>query len=196
MTDSAVATFKASLRGGLIAPGDAGYDEARKVYNGMIDRRPRFIARCADVADVIAAVNFGREQQAARLDPRRRPQRRRPRRVRRRPGDRSVADAIRARRSEEEDGARRRWRAVGRRRSRDAPLRPRRAVRHHLDHRRRRSHAGRRHRPPHAAVRADDRQPARRGDGAGQRQVRHRHAPRRIPICSGRCAAAAATSAW
>jgi hypothetical protein len=61
MTDSAVATFKASLRGGLIAPGDAGYDEARKVYNGMIDRRPRFIARCADVADVISAVNFGRE---------------------------------------------------------------------------------------------------------------------------------------
>ncbi len=61
MTDSAVATFKASLRGGLIAPGDAGYDEARKVYNGMIDRRPRLIARCADVADVISAVNFGRE---------------------------------------------------------------------------------------------------------------------------------------
>jgi FAD/FMN-containing dehydrogenase len=61
MTDSAVATFKASLRGGLITPGDAGYEEARKVYNGMIDRRPRFIARCADVADVIAAVHFGRE---------------------------------------------------------------------------------------------------------------------------------------
>ena len=61
MTDSAVATFKASLRGGLIAPGDAGYDEARKVYNGMIDRRPRLIARCADVADVITAVNFGRD---------------------------------------------------------------------------------------------------------------------------------------
>ena len=61
MTDSAVATFKASLRGGLITPGDSGYEEARKVYNGMIDRRPRFIARCADVADVITAVNFGRE---------------------------------------------------------------------------------------------------------------------------------------
>jgi FAD/FMN-containing dehydrogenase len=61
MTDSAVATLKASLRGGLIAAGDAGYDEARKVYNGMINRRPRLIARCADVADVITAVNFGRE---------------------------------------------------------------------------------------------------------------------------------------
>jgi FAD/FMN-containing dehydrogenase len=61
MTDSAVATLKASLRGGLIAAGDSGYDEARKVYNGMIDRRPRLIARCADVADVITAVKFGRE---------------------------------------------------------------------------------------------------------------------------------------
>jgi FAD/FMN-containing dehydrogenase len=62
LNDAAVATFRASLRGELIEPGDAGYEEARKVYNGMIDRRPRMIARCADVADVMAAVNFGREQ--------------------------------------------------------------------------------------------------------------------------------------
>jgi FAD/FMN-containing dehydrogenase len=53
--------LKASLRGALIQPGDEGYDAARKVYNGMIDRHPALIARCADVADVIAAVNFGRE---------------------------------------------------------------------------------------------------------------------------------------
>ena len=61
MTDSTVATLKASLRGDLITPSDSGYDEARKVYNGMIDRRPKLIARCADVADVIAAVNFARD---------------------------------------------------------------------------------------------------------------------------------------
>ena len=61
LTDTAVAAFKTSLRGELIAPGDQRYDEARKVYNGMIDRRPRLIARCTDVADVIAAVNFGRD---------------------------------------------------------------------------------------------------------------------------------------
>ena len=61
MTDSTVATLKDSLRGGLITPTDSGYDEARKVYNGMIDRRPKLIARCADVADVIAAVNFARD---------------------------------------------------------------------------------------------------------------------------------------
>src|SRR5574339_282940 len=61
MTDSTVDTLKASLRGGLITPTDSGYEEARKVYNGMIDRRPKLIARCADVADVIAAVNYARD---------------------------------------------------------------------------------------------------------------------------------------
>jgi len=44
-------------------PGDKDYDAARKVYNGMIDRRPAFIARCANVADVIEAVNFTRGNQ-------------------------------------------------------------------------------------------------------------------------------------
>ena len=56
-----VAAFKASLRGELIQRGETGYDEARKMYNGMIDKRPSYIARCVDAADVIAAVNFGRE---------------------------------------------------------------------------------------------------------------------------------------
>src|SRR5208337_500873 len=54
--------FRASLRGGLIEPGDPNYDTARKVYNAMIDRHPRLIAGCAVVADVMAAVRFGREQ--------------------------------------------------------------------------------------------------------------------------------------
>jgi FAD/FMN-containing dehydrogenase len=60
--EGAVAAFKASMRGEVIEPGDASYDAARTVYNTMIDRRPRLIARCADVADVIAAVKFAREQ--------------------------------------------------------------------------------------------------------------------------------------
>ena len=52
--------FKASLRGRLILPGDENYEEACKVYNGMIHKHPAFIAKCADTADVITAVNFGR----------------------------------------------------------------------------------------------------------------------------------------
>ncbi|MDX1520850.1 MAG: FAD-binding oxidoreductase [Anaerolineae bacterium] len=53
--------FESKLQGALIRPGDANYDEARQLYNGMIDKRPALIARCVDVADVITAVNFGRE---------------------------------------------------------------------------------------------------------------------------------------
>jgi FAD/FMN-containing dehydrogenase len=62
LTDSTIAAFKSSLRGQLIGPGDAQYDDARKVYNAMIDRRPGLIAQCADVADVQTAVKFAREQ--------------------------------------------------------------------------------------------------------------------------------------
>jgi len=55
----AITEFRSQLRGEVIEPGEGSYEEARKVYNGMISRRPRLIARCADVADVIAAVGFG-----------------------------------------------------------------------------------------------------------------------------------------
>ncbi|MGE3271127.1 MAG: FAD-binding oxidoreductase [Chloroflexota bacterium] len=58
---AAVESFQAALRGDLLRPGDTAYDDARRVYNGMIDRRPALIACCADVADVIAAVTFARE---------------------------------------------------------------------------------------------------------------------------------------
>jgi FAD/FMN-containing dehydrogenase len=56
-----LAPFAEKFRGELIGPTDGAYEEARKLYNAMIDKRPRLIARCADVADVIAAINFGRE---------------------------------------------------------------------------------------------------------------------------------------
>jgi UDP-N-acetylenolpyruvoylglucosamine reductase len=51
------------LRGQVVRPSDPDYEDARRVYNGMIDRRPRLVARCADAADVIAAVNFARENE-------------------------------------------------------------------------------------------------------------------------------------
>jgi FAD/FMN-containing dehydrogenase len=62
MSDQSTSTFQQSLRGRLIQPGDADYDAARALYNGMIDKRPKMIARCVDVADVMASVNFGRDQ--------------------------------------------------------------------------------------------------------------------------------------
>src|SRR5258708_38342266 len=54
--------LSANLRGSVIAPESSEYEVARKVYNGMIDRRPDAIARCADVADVRVAVNFARQE--------------------------------------------------------------------------------------------------------------------------------------
>jgi FAD/FMN-containing dehydrogenase len=60
LEEVAVQNFADSLRGRLVRAGDDGYDEARKVWNGMINRRPALIARCAGAADVIAAVRFAR----------------------------------------------------------------------------------------------------------------------------------------
>src|SRR2546422_2007896 len=60
LNENAIADFKANLRGRLIEPGDKDYDEARKVYNGMIHKKPRRIARCADVAGGLRSVNFAR----------------------------------------------------------------------------------------------------------------------------------------
>src|SRR5262245_39634465 len=57
---TAVATFRTRIRGLVLSPTDVGYEEARKVWNGNIDRRPALIARCSGVADVIEAVNFAR----------------------------------------------------------------------------------------------------------------------------------------
>ncbi|MBI1259707.1 MAG: FAD-binding protein [Chloroflexi bacterium] len=56
-----ITALKPNLRGRLVTPADADYDQVRAIYNGMIDRHPAAIARCIDVADVIAAVNFVRE---------------------------------------------------------------------------------------------------------------------------------------
>src|SRR5262245_47819875 len=59
---AAVTGFRQGHRGSVVQPGDEGYDAARTVWNGMIDRRPALIARCADTADVVAAVIFARQQ--------------------------------------------------------------------------------------------------------------------------------------
>jgi len=61
LDDQVVSRLARDLRGELIRPGDARYDSARRVWNGMIDRRPALIVRCAAPDDVTAAVGFARE---------------------------------------------------------------------------------------------------------------------------------------
>lgn len=58
---TSVETFRKTLRGDVLGPGDGGYDNARTIYNAMIDRRPALIARCIGVSDVIRSVNFARD---------------------------------------------------------------------------------------------------------------------------------------
>ncbi|HXF36179.1 MAG TPA: FAD-dependent oxidoreductase [Actinomycetota bacterium] len=58
----AVDALRSRFNGALLRPEDEGFDVARRVWNGMVDRRPALIARCTGVADVQAAVRFGREQ--------------------------------------------------------------------------------------------------------------------------------------
>ncbi len=62
MASPSAEELRAQIRGQVIDETDVGYDEARKVYNGMHDRRPAVVVRCANAADVIAAVHFAREQ--------------------------------------------------------------------------------------------------------------------------------------
>src|SRR5499427_10592714 len=61
LKEKTIREFSGRLRGELIQHGEAGYDEARAIYNAMIDKHPALIARCADVADVIGCVGFARE---------------------------------------------------------------------------------------------------------------------------------------
>ncbi len=61
MVSTTIEDFKNVFRGEILQPGNAGYDDARSIWNGMYDRKPAVIARCIGTSDVIEAVNFARE---------------------------------------------------------------------------------------------------------------------------------------
>jgi hypothetical protein len=61
MDEEVIAKFTQDLRGPVIGRDHSEYEETRKLYNTLIDKRPLLIARCADVGEVIAPANFGRE---------------------------------------------------------------------------------------------------------------------------------------
>ena len=196
LTSADLTALDIALDGDLLHPGDAGFDTARTVWNGMIDRRPGLVVRAANVRDIQAAVNFARENgvllavrsgghQIAGL---------------------AVADGallldlsamnavtvdpeMRAARVEPGAPPRRRGRG-------DAEVRPHRAARHQLHHRHRRAHPRRRLRLDHPQVRPDHRQPRRRRRRHRRRGPRPRQRRARTRTSSGRSAAAAATSAW
>ena len=197
MNETTIQELRGKLRGELITPADAAYDAARKVYNGMIDRRPALIARCADAADVMAGVDLRPRAAAAARGARRR--------LTTAPVSATCDGGLvidlarhegRPRRPDEPHRPGRRGRRVGRRRSRHPPLRAGGAQRLHLDHRRRRPDAGRGRRLSHAPLRPHHRQPPRGGRGPGRRASGHGQRARRTPTSSGPCAAVAATSAW
>src|SRR5438094_6082501 len=60
--DQSIRGLKSIVRGRILSPGAEGYDAARRVYNGMIDRRPALIVHCAGAEDVQAAVRFAGDQ--------------------------------------------------------------------------------------------------------------------------------------
>ena len=187
--------LQASLRGEVIDRGHPGYDEARSLYNAMIDRRPLVISYPVDTADVAAAVLFGRREGLE---------------IAVRSGghngagfgcvDDGLVIDLSAMRGVDVDadaayGPRSRRHPPRPGGCRDARARPRGAIRDHLHHGRRGSHARRRGRSSDADARTLDRQPA-RGRGRPRGRFASSEPPRtRTTISSGRFAAAAGTSA-
>ena len=181
LTDAVLADFRSGHRGTVIDPTDVRYDQARRVWNAMIDKRPALIARPRDQADVVACVRFAQ-------------------RIACRCPIRGGAHGIAGRATCDEglvvdfarhEGDRRRSRGANRTgaagpdvagvRPRNSGVRPGDHRRHDRGHRHRRADAGRRVRLARRAVRHDGGQSARRRHRPGRRPrgARQRQRPRR-----------------
>ena len=170
LASEVLAAFRAGLRGPLCVMGEPGYDQARTIWNGMIDRRPAAIVRAAGAADVIRAVKFANKHRLL---------------ISIRGGGHNIAGnavcdgglmvdltpmkSVRIE-SPEPDGARRAGSDAGRVRPGGAGIRPGHADRNQLDHRCRRAHAGRRVRLDQPQVRPHHRQSPLRGRRHGRRR--------------------------
>ena len=174
MLDLTVDGLDQLVRGRVVRSNDADYDEARSLYNGMIDKRPRAVAQCADVADVAAAVRWAATHDVplavrggghngaglAGVD------------------DGLVVDLTNLR-GIHVDPNRRTVRVGGGCTSGDVDHATHAfglavPFGHRVDHGCRRTHAGWRHRLPHSPARPDDRQPPRGGRRPRRRTDRHR----------------------
>ena len=170
--DGHLKELRDAIRGELIATDHTGYDGARRVWNGNIDRRPAIVVRCAGVADVQQSVNFARSHNL-RLSVRGRGHSAPGcRNERRRPGDRSVAAQGDSSRSGRAHGARARRSALARPRSRNTSVRSRQHGRHRIQYRCGRTHDRRRAWLVDGQVRTRHRQSA---------FSRHRHGRRTVP---------------
>ena len=68
LDQASIAELSARFSGVLLGPDASGYDDVRRVHNGMIDRRPALIARCLGSADIADAINFARDRKSTRLN--------------------------------------------------------------------------------------------------------------------------------
>ena len=192
----ALRAFGERFRGRLVGPGDEGYDEARTIWNGAIDRRPGLVARCADRVGRRERGAVRARARPADVGAERRPRRGWPRTLRRRPGRRPVrVEGYPGRRGERPRGGRGR-RHPRRARSRHAGVRARGPGRDRDAHGRRRSHPRRRDRVADPQTRPERRQPRGGGRRHGRRASWSPRARTTTRTCSGASGAAAATSAW
>ena len=190
-----IAELREAIRGAVFAPGDEGYDDARKIWNGMFDDvHPALVVRCAGTADVMRAIELARSEGLE---------------IAVRGGSHSIPGFSTTEghrhRSVDDEGRRRRSRraprgrparpAVAGPRRRDAGLRARRHRRARLDHRRLGLHPRRRHRLARAQAGPGLRPPRGRRRGDRRRARSCAPAPTATPSSCGGCAVAAATSA-